>query len=119
MILIQESGCITLNPDLIKNCNTESDYNTGDVIATEAENTYKGFSNMVKSFGKLNKRQAAYVETRQAKWKNLVEQVYNEELTRRAKIIPLSIKLKHTIAGGQKLNEFITNTVMGLKRLSE
>lgn len=116
---MQVNDSFTLNPDLIESCNAESDFNAGNVIVQEATNSYNGFYNMVKSFGELNKRQAAYVEARQAEWKNLVEQVYTEELTRRAKIIPLNIKLKHTISGGQKLNEFITNTVMELKRLLE
>lgn len=116
---MQTNDSFTLNPDLIESCNAESDFNTGNVIVQEATNSYNGFYNMVKSFGKLNKRQATYVEAKKAEWKNLVEQVYNEELTRRAKIIPLNIKLKHTIAGGQKLNDFITATVMELKRLAK
>lgn len=115
---MQATDSFRLNQDLIKNCNAESDFNAGDIIAAEAENTYKGFKNMIKSFGTLNKRQIDYAKTRQAEWKKLVEQLYNNELSRRTKIIPLNIKLKHKISNGE-LNKFIADSVITIKALAK
>lgn len=115
---MQATDSFRLNQDLIKNCNAESDFNVGDVISQEAANTYKGFDNMIKNFGELNKRQADYISKRQAEWKSFIEQFYNEELIRRSKVIPIEIIANVTLERYLNILKFMSDTETEIKRLS-
>ncbi len=141
---------LKLNEEYIRQANSNSHFNAGDGIVAEAKNTFTAFykrfgaylagSQKQKEFDSnftedLNEEQKAYLLEREAKWKQLVETAYNDELRRRASFVPVTVagparydskkmnkrvdKMMQAASDWhEKMNAFLENTEKQLQNLA-
>ena len=134
----------------VRQCNNNSHFNAGDVIVADAENTFKLFYNRFGTYfdsnqkqreydsnfrEELNDEQKAYLLEREKKWKELIEAAFNEELSRRADYVPVTVAgparydsdkmgkkvdklMKIRQEWDEKIRAFLENTEKGLFNLT-
>lgn len=124
---------LNLNQESIQRCNNVSMFDAGNIIARDAQSTYKKFFDAFGTLSELTEDQQSYLEERAAKWKDLVESAYDDGLGRRANYVPptvagssnypgcqmekrVDILMKHREEWDSKMQAFINNTQ---KRLNE
>lgn len=130
-----DMGILNLDPELIKRCNSVSQFDAGDVIARDAEATYRQFEKAFGNRAGLTPKQCAYLDGRAASWKELIEAATADHLRRRAAYVPWNVagpsrydskrmdKRVDAIERGkaewsEKLSRFIENTQKGLESLT-
>ncbi len=126
---------LNLNEENVRRCNNQSQFSAGTSIVGAAESTYKKFFSAFPILLKYTDEQKAYLLKRASLWKEFVEKVYNEELSRRADFVPVNVagpaKYNFEKANKQvermfrnrneqddKLTAFISNTAEGIERLT-
>lgn len=124
-----------LDHTLIDRCNNVSNFNSGDNIAGNARESLKRFDELISTYlDSLNPEQLEYVEQRRNQWTGLVVEVYNDELSRRANYVPITVAgasnypaesmrkrleslIKSSEEGARKIEAFLANTEKGIKNL--
>ena len=81
---------IELDKDLIRRCNNQSMYNSGDIIKEQAEDTYKDFSVLFQD-KELNSSQLEILGKRKVQFKELITNLYNEYLNIAANFVPVNV----------------------------
>lgn len=127
-------AAINLNADNIRRCNSQSMYNAGNNIAAEAQSTYEKFFSMFPIKENYTEQQRLYLCERAALWKDLVENAYNEDLSRRSDIVPVNVagasnypaermnkrmdkRMSRQQEWSDKMDRFTSNTAKGLYAL--
>lgn len=125
---------LNLNEKLINNCNNNSQFNSGNILAKEALIAYSNFDELFKTEG-LTEKQKEFLEDRKGQYKKLVEDAYNGMLGDRARFVPWNVSgranypvermrkigdsnLKKSIEWNEKINNFIKNTTKMLNGLT-
>ena len=125
---------LNLNKDLIHTCNNNSQFNSGNILEKEALETYNRFDEIFSRDG-LTDKQITFLEDRKLKYKELIEEAYNNMLSNRAKFVPWNVSgranypadkmsgiadrnMEKSIEWSGKINRFIENTIKMLDELT-
>jgi len=126
---------LNLNQENIRWCNDNSHFSPGLSIAGAADGMYKKFFQRFPDLPIYTDEQRAYLLGRAAKWRELVEQAYNEELRRRAVFVPVNVAgpakydfakankqverdIRNRNEWDDKMTSFLSNTAENLARLT-
>lgn len=125
---------LNLNAELIRSCNNASQFDAGNGIVAAAEQTLAEFDEKFGSLKGLNNRQTAYIANRRMKYIDFVNEVFNEQLSRRSSFVPVNVAgpskypsekmnkradkmMERKFEQYSKLEAFIENTFKGIENL--
>lgn len=82
---------VSLNQEAIRRANSASFFNAGSNIASDAEKEFQRFDAEFKDSEELTEEQREYLAERREKWRQLVSEAYNEEISRRGDFVPVMV----------------------------
>jgi len=126
---------VSLNQEAIRRANNASFFDAGNHIASDAEREFQRFDETFKDSEELTEEQREYLEERREKWRQLVTEAYNEEISRRGDFVPVMVagpsnynyrkaeKQLETMRNrstqwAEKIEKFLDNTAKRLEALT-
>lgn len=125
---------LKLDTNAQHNANNNSQFDAGDALAREAHEVASRWDEEFKVDPNWTDEQKAYAAKRRDEYIGLVEDVYNDQMRRRASWVPVNVagparynskrnnsrvdaQIKAGIEGGEKIERFKENTRKGLENL--